>query len=258
MFGLAIKKAFFDLWDHLYFALVVNLVFTVVTLGSVSLAFLLGPSLSVGVFFLVPIPFLLAALLGGLASFWAKDIVADGTARFGDLPKHLAASWKQSLAFGLAWLVLAAGFFAGIPFYSAVNSTVGFVFGVIMAWLVFFAAGMGLFYPGLNAQVEPQVRKLVKKSFLLFVANPVTSLWMALVLVAAVVLSVVTAGFFPGILGISIWLQVCFKFLLAKYDWLEANPEGNPKKVPWAAVLAEEMEKVGPRSLRNLIFPWKD
>jgi uncharacterized membrane protein YesL len=258
MFGFAIKKAFFDLWDHLYFALAVNLVFTVVTLGSVSLAILLAPMLSMGVLFLVPVPFLLASLLGGIATFWAKDIVVEGQAKFGSFVAHLKSSWKPSLAFGLAWLILAAGIGVGVPFYTAVNSTIGFAFGVVMAWLAFFAAGMGLFYPGLNAQVEPQIRKLVKKSFLVFVANPLTSFWMILVLLVSVVLTVVTAGFFPGILGISIWLQVCFKFVLAKYDWLEANPEANAKKVPWATIVAEDMEKVGPRSLRSLIFPWKD
>jgi len=45
---------------------------------------------------------------------------------------------------------------------------------------------------------------------------------------------------------------------LAKYDWMEANPEANHKKVPWAVLLAEDMERVGPRSLKGMIFPWKD
>ena len=258
MFPFALKKAFFDLWDHLFLALAVNLVFTLVTLGIASLSFLakgLGP---LGVFLFVPLPLLVAAVLGGVATFWAKDIAVTGSARFGDLKAHFLASWKASLAFGVAWLILGAGVLFGIPFYTGLNAVGGFVFGVIMAWILFFGAGMSLYYPGLNAQVEPNIRKLAKKSFLLFLANPWASLGMALVLLMSLVLSVFTLGFFPGILGISVWLQVCFKFLVSKYDWIEANPEANHKKVPWATVLAEDMERVGPRSLKGMIFPWKD
>jgi len=160
--------------------------------------------------------------------------------------------------FALVWLILAAGVLFGVPFYSGLNQFAGLAFGVVMAWLGFFVAGISLYYPGLNAQVEPSVRKLFKKASLLFLANPWASFVMALVFALSVVLSVVTFGFFPGILGISIWLQVCFKFLLAKYEWMEANPNEDHKKVPWAVLVAEDMEKVGPRTLRSLIFPWKD
>jgi len=258
MFGFAFKKAFFDLWDHLFFALAVNLVFTLTILGLASLSFLASGLGLAGLLLFVPIPLLVGAILGGVATFWAKDIAVLGTARFADFPAHFLASWRPSLVFGVAWLVLGIGFLFGIPFYTALNAIAGFIFGVIMAWLLFFCAGMSLYYPGLNAQVEPKIAKLAKKSFLVFLANPWASLVMVVVLLLSLVLSVFTLGFFPGIVGISIWLQVCFKFILAKYDWIEANPEGNPKKVPWAELLAEDMEKVGPRSLKGMIFPWKD
>lgn len=258
MFRHAFKKSFFDLWDHLFFALLVNLAFTLVTLGLATVPYLFaGFGTGIQVLFL-PVPFLAAALLGGVATFWAKDLVCEGSVRFADFPARFLSSWKPSLVFGTAWLLLAAGVIFGVPFYGQLNQVAGFIFGIVMAWLVFFAAGMGLFYPGLNAQVEPKIRKLVKKSFLVFLANPWTSLLMALVLVLSVGLSVLTLGFFPGIFGISIWLQVCFKFILAKYEWIEANPEADQKKVPWDALLAEDMEKIGPRSLKSLIFPWKD
>jgi len=259
MFRFAVKKAFYDLWDHLYFALGVNVVFALATVGLASLLSFASQGLgALGPFVLLPLPLLLAAVLGGVATFWARDIVMTGSARFADFVPHLTASWKPSLAFGAAWLVLLAGLVFGVPFYTAFNSIAGFAFGIVMAWMVFFGAGMGLYYPGLNAQVEPNIRKLAKKSFLVFLANPGTSLLMALVLVVGVVLTVVTLSFFPGILGISIWLQVCFKFLMAKYEWMEANPEADHKKVPWAEILAEDMAIVGPRTFKSLIFPWKD
>jgi uncharacterized membrane protein YesL len=260
MFGHALKKAFFDLWDHLFFALVVNLAFTLVTLGLATVPYLFAGLGTGAQALFLPVPFLAAALVGGIATFWAKDIVTEGSARFADVLHHFQASWKPSLAFGVAWLLMAAGVVFGVPFYTQLNPVFGFIFGVVMAWLVFFGAGMGLFYPGLNAQVEPSLKKLFKKSFLVFLANPWTSAVMVVVFVLSLVLSVFTLGFFPGILGISIWLQVCFRFVLAKYEWMEKNPDLDFKKtkVPWDEILADDMERVGPRSLKSLIFPWKD
>jgi uncharacterized membrane protein YesL len=258
MFLYALKKAFFDLWDHLFFALAVNLVFTLAVLGMASLLVLFQGFGVAGLLLYMPLPFLLATLLGGTMTFWARDIVVQGSARFGDFLAHFRSSWKTSLAFGLAWLTIAAGFLFGVPFYTGLNEIGGFVFGVLMAWLLFFAAGMSLYYPGLNAQIEANLTKLAKKSFLVFLANPWASLVLALGFVVSVVASVFTLGFFPGILGISIWLQVGFRFLMAKYEWIEANPEADRKKVPWALILRDDMDKVGPRSFKSLIFPWKD
>ncbi len=132
------------------------------------------------------------------------------------------------------------------------------MFGVVMAWVLFFATGMGLYYPGLNAQVEPSLRKLVRKSFLLFVANPWTSLVIFLVLAGSLLVSIFTLGFFPGILGVSIWLQVCFKFLLVKYDWMEANPRPTTKRFPGPNCWLKTWRPSAPRSLKGMIFPWKD
>lgn len=258
MFGSAIKKSFFDLWDNLFFALAVNMVYTLAVLGLFSLSFLFQSWGGVGLMLYTPVPFLVAALLGGLASFWAKDIAFDGAGHWAEIGAKWSSSWKASLTFGIAWLVLSAGFLFGIPFYNQVHPWAGFVFGVILSWMTFFAAGMSLYYPSLNAQIEPNVRKLVRKSFLVFLANPATSLGLAVGFVVCVALSVVTLGFFPGILGTILWLQVGFKFLMLKYDWMESHPEAKAKDVPWKELLTEDMERVGPRSLRNMIFPWKD
>lgn len=258
MFFPALKKSFFDLWDHLFFALAVNLVYTLAVLGILSLSFLFQPLGPLGLLVYLPLPFLVASLLGGLATFWARDIVVSGSARFGEVLDHLKASWKPSLAFGAVWMLLLAGWNFGVPFYSELSGWVGIGFAIVLIWLFFFYLGMSLFYPGLNAQVEKRIPKLFRKSLMLFAANPGASFIMFVGLIVSLVLTALTLGLFPGILGISIWLQVWFKFLMAKYEWIEANPEANPKKVPWTVVLADDMEKVGPRSLRSLIFPWKD
>ena len=74
----------------------------------------------------------------------------------------------------------------------------------------------------------------------------------------ALLLSVFLAFIFPGPAGALLYLDEALRLRLLKYDWLEANPGADRKKIPWDALLIEEREKTGVRTLKNLIFPWKD
>jgi hypothetical protein len=42
-----------------------------------------------------------------------------------------------------------------------------------------------------------------------------------------------------------------------KYDYLEKNP-GDRRRIPWDALLVEDRERVGKRTLKGMIFPWKE
>jgi hypothetical protein len=63
---------------------------------------------------------------------------------------------------------------------------------------------------------------------------------------------------FPGPGGLLLFLDEALRLRIFKYDWLEANPDANRRKIPWEALLIEEREKTGNRTLKGLIFPWKD
>ncbi len=43
-----------------------------------------------------------------------------------------------------------------------------------------------------------------------------------------------------------------------KYDYLESHPEVNRRQIPWEELLFDEREKIGPRTLRGMIFPWRN
>ncbi len=43
-----------------------------------------------------------------------------------------------------------------------------------------------------------------------------------------------------------------------KYDYIEAHPDTDRKHLPWEELLFEEREKVGTRTLKGMIFPWKE
>ncbi|MDR2103555.1 MAG: hypothetical protein LBP42_05565, partial [Treponema sp.] len=71
-------------------------------------------------------------------------------------------------------------------------------------------------------------------------------------------MSVFLAFLFPGPAGILLYLDEAVRLRIFKYDWLEANPGENRRKVPWDALLIDDREKTGTRSLKSFIFPWKD
>jgi hypothetical protein len=60
----------------------------------------------------------------------------------------------------------------------------------------------------------------------------------------------------PGPGGLLLFLDEALRIRLLKYDWLEANP--GRKKIPWNTLLEDDREKTGSRSIKGLIFPWKD
>ena len=66
----------------------------------------------------------------------------------------------------------------------------------------------------------------------------------------------------PGFSGLLLAWNNAFRLRMYKYDWMEQHPEipiqTARKQIPWDELLAEDRETVGSRSIRNLIFPWKD
>ena len=84
------------------------------------------------------------------------------------------------------------------------------------------------------------------------------SLALALISLFSLFLSILTALMFPGITGILIFYQGALKLRLLKYDYLEKNPGVDKRLIPWEILLEEEKKLVGKRSLKGLIFPWKE
>ena len=66
----------------------------------------------------------------------------------------------------------------------------------------------------------------------------------------------------PGFSGLLLAWNNAFKLRMYKYDWMELHPEipiqKARKQIPWEELLAEDRDTVGTRTIRNLIFPWKD
>jgi hypothetical protein len=257
MVGFLVKKTFFDLWDNLFKAALLNLgfilsaaapVFALSRLESLPLAALLV--LFAGILWCFVYLFAAARSLRAVSDY--------GSFGFADFFAGLRAAWPGGLVMGflvfLMWLLAAVA----IPFYLGMNS----ILGLFLAALIFWTLAAGVlalqFFPAVYSRLDSKITKAVRKCFLIFFDNPGFCVFSFFYNLAALAVSVFLAFLFPGPAGLLLYWDEALRLRLLKYDWLEANPGANRRRIPWDALLIEEREKTGTRSFKNFIFPWKD
>ena len=258
MLGFLVKKAFFDTWDHFLGVLVINLGFILIGLIPFS-SVQLVESLPFGAFIgIVAIGIILLFVYAGAASLMARDIVNYETPEWKNFLRYLKETWFQSLIFGLIYVAGIAVSFVGFSTYLQMTSILGLAAAVFLLWAVVIWVLASQFYFPVLARLDTKIPKILRKSFILFFDNTFFAfvLGFGVLLIAGV--SIFTAFLFPGFGGLLVWHQAAMKLRLYKYDYLEENPGANRKKIPWDGLLVEEKEKVGKRTLRGMIFPWKE
>jgi hypothetical protein len=257
MIGFLIKKTFFDLWDNLFRAALINLGF----IASAAIPVFIPPLFEglplAGLFFLCAgvvwcFIYLAAAALS------LKAVSDYGSFGFADFFRNLKTAWPAGLVTAL--FVLAAGLLITqvIPFYFALNSLIGLLLSAIIFWtLVVGILALQFFLP-IRSRLDKRIPKAIKKCFLIFFDNPLFCIFSFIHNLVLLALSFFLALLFPGPAGILLYLDEALRLRLLKYDWLELHPDENRRKIPWEVILIEEQEKTGTRSFKNFIFPWKD
>lgn len=256
MFGLCVKKWFFDLWDNLFGVFIINTLLMIPLGGIPLLTATLGlpPDAFLAVLALV---LALMGILMSVAARFAWDIARAERVEASRFLPYLAEGWLPGLVMGgISFLVVMVAS-VGMPFYALQDGFVSAAALGLVGWILVLWFIMSQYWFPLNAQFEKRLGKLPRKSMLLFLDNPGFSVAMFVVTLLITALSLVTFGLFPGITGLLLWHQVCLKLRMYKYDHLEAHPDTPRKSIPWDTLLELEREKVGHRTLRNLIFPWK-
>lgn len=258
MFAFAIKKWFFDLWDNLFFVFVINVSFVAILAIPLILPGLIYPASPVAAIVVLVAGVLLAGVALAIVNRYTWDMARSERLELSRLPGYLKESWLPGLLLAAADLVLGLVTWVGLPFYASQEGLLSTIGLGLVVWLLLFWLIASQFFLPLNAQFEKRLPKLFRKSALLFMDNPVLGFGMLLVSLLILALSVLTLSLLPGITGLLLWHQVCLKLRMYKYDYLEAHPDAGRKHLPWDELLAKEREKIGVRTLRNLIFPWKD
>jgi uncharacterized membrane protein YesL len=257
MIGFLIKKTFFDLWDNLFRIALVNLGFILSAAVPI-----LVPTL----FTAVPILAIAVIVLGVLwcfvylaaAAVAIRSISDYGTFGFLDFFQAIKDAWPAGLAFGGVAVLVGLLAYTALPFYLGMQSMIGVFAAALVFWTVVIVVLAFQYFLPVRARLDRDLRKVVKKCFILFFDNPGLTIFALLHNAALLVLSFFLAFLAPGPAGILLFLDEALRLRLLKYDWLDANPNTNRRKIPWDEILIEEREKTGSRSLKNFIFPWKD
>ena len=252
-----IKKAFFDMWDNLLTLVLINLGFMLAMAAVVYLPYLLSFSSVLS----------LAGLAAGLLFF---NVYAGGAARltgdmadfnsvgFADLIRYLRETLNASLTLGAITVAQVVVLAVAFPFYLNVGGVTGLAAMSLIFWIsIIWWLASQYFFP-VRHRLDREVGKILKKCLILFFDNTGFTIFLGIGSLVILVASAFTAFLLPGFGAVLLWHQVGTRLRLYKYDYIEENPDASRKRIPWSALLMEDRERVGPRTLRGMIFPWKE
>ncbi|HVO40124.1 MAG TPA: hypothetical protein VMV03_13930 [Spirochaetia bacterium] len=257
MFGFLVKKAFFDMWDNLFRILIMNVGYVaILALFSllVSAAMAL-PGLSIA---LVVVGVALLAAYTGAVSAMCSEIADYRQPGFSDFFRFVRQSFGSSLLLALVVGVYVFVVSIAFRFYGGMKNFFGLGAFALLLWVTIgWVLSSQYFFP-IQSRLDRKFRKIFRKTFLVFFDNPGFSIGLLICALIVLTISLFTALLLPGLATILLWWNVAFKLRLYKYDWIEQNPDANRRKVPWDALLVADRERVGKRTLRGMIFPWKE
>jgi hypothetical protein len=257
MIGFLLKKTFFDLWDNLFRVALLNIGFLASAAIPVFIPPLLQSTPVLGAFTL-GIGILWCFVYLAAAALSLKSVSDYGSFGFSDFFMHLKSAWPGGLVMGglvfLIWIL----FQVAIPFYLNLGSVIGLLLAAVIFWTIVLGILSLQFFLAVRVRLDTKLSKSIKKCLLIFFDNPLFCIFSLMYCLVSLALSVFLAFLFPGPAGMLLYLDEALRLRLFKYDWLEANPDANRRKIPWDVLLIDEREKTGTRSFKSFIFPWKD
>ncbi len=256
MFGFLIKKSFFDLWDNLIRIVILNLGYILAFFIIIYFPLLFND---------LPVLFFTALGIGMAVLFVYSGVVSTMTSRIADYSKPefkdffpiLKATYPSSLMFALLNLALVFLFRTAFQVYGGLQSFIGPLASSLLFWVLIFWVLAFQYFFAIQARLDRKFKKILKKMFLLLLDNPLFTVGLAIGSLLILVISFLTALLLPGIAAVFLWWNVALKLRLYKYDYLEKNPDAR-RNIPWDALLTEDRERVGKRTLKGMIFPWKE
>jgi len=254
MLAFVIKKTFYDMWDNMIRIILLNLGFLIVAcLFFFFLKFLKFNTLL----------FCMASGITFVSVIWCYGVISRFTLELSNynLPgfRDIIGYFKETFAAGLFLsLILFVSLLIvviSIPFYMKTRNIAGLAGVSIIFWIsVIFFLSLSYYYPVLGMLGGRPVR-ILKKCFLIFIDNIGFTIFIAAGIAVIIAISVFLGFIVPGISTAALWVNAGLKIRLYKYDYLEANPGANRRKIPWKSLISEENEILGKRTLKDFIFP---
>ncbi len=257
MIGFYVKKTFWDGWDNVLILALFNLGHVLIG----SLAFLLPTMLGAESFILllcIGLGILGLSVWQAVIAFAMRKVADFGMPGFRESLSSISKAWKPGLALGATMVVLFFSILIGLPFYLSRGGFLGVILASLLFWTCLIILLASQYFLPLVARREGTLRKNAKHALILVADNPGFSVFLLFYRLATILLSVLMAFLLPGLAGIALGGAEAVKLRLKKYEWLEQNPNADRKNLPWDSLLEEEKELLGKRTLKNMIFPWKD
>jgi hypothetical protein len=256
MFLFLLKKTFYDAWDNIFSMILVNLIL----LLGISIIFISFQYFAASPLVLVLLLLTLLLLVSFIFSFAAKffsRVVNSSVATFKHIPKTFVASLLPTLQFFLLAAVSLTILTVAFNFYAAMDTFLAVFAMGILFWITVVLVLGGQYFFGFIYLEEASIFEALKKSVMFALDNIVYSTLVFLAALAILFISAFTGFLLPGPGFISILFLNGVKLRMLKYRYLQE--EGKTKgKIPWRALLQEEKQKLGDRSLKGMIFPWKE
>ncbi|MFC2614576.1 MAG: hypothetical protein ACFNYQ_03510 [Treponema sp.] len=261
MIGFFLKKNFFDGWDNFLLLALFNIAVILIVFLFFGLAYLLSSIFVLSVLCLFVCIILIGILLLTVSNLMSH--IADYKSfSFKEIGGEIRRTWRHGALFALiesfCWIVAEVA----VPYYFSFQNFLGLFLGVTVVW-IFAVIQLSLlwFFP-IRSRLESNFCKCLKKCFIVFFDNTGFTLFMLLYSAVLIIITPFLAFLAPGFSGLLLAWNNAFRLRMYKYDWMEQHPEipiqTARKHIPWDELLAEDRETVGSRSIRNLIFPWKD
>lgn len=257
MLNFMIKKAFFDFWDHLFTVILINVGFSLLLAIIFYLLYLFRINGFLLSFWALAGFYLLNVYMGVVSQ--AMNIIIDyKQPDFKEFLGLFKDIWIPALIITLIVAPYIMILSLSAPFYLLQHNIIGMAGVSILFWItIIIALSLQYYYPIYN-RLDQNLGKVLKKCFLVFIDNVGLSIYMGIGTIIIILISSLLGFILPGIGLIFIWINTGFKLRLYKYDYLEANPGANRRKIPWDKLLYDEKENVGKRTLKGIIFPWRD
>ena len=258
MIGFFIKKAFFDGWDNLIGLVLFNLIYIVlmfVGFWAFSYVASFSPALS---FVVLAVVLLVYSLISGGTASVVSNYSNYQRDSWNAFRSGIVRNIRHSLLFFALNLLFFLNILIILPFYFAIGNIAGYIAVAVMGWIeVFIALAVAYYFPLMNLLPGDRPFKTLKKCLIIIGDNLGFTFFMLIYRLFMMAVSLFTMGLIPGIAGAQLAGQDAMKLLMFKYDYLEENRGADRRHIPWEDLLYDEKEKVGPRSFKNMIFPWK-
>ncbi len=176
--------------------------------------------------------------------------------------KNCLKNYKGKFKIILFHAVLSFTAFCVIPLSQYLYLSAGKIIGLFITLLLFdfeiiIIIVNQFFYP-VSFYYDSDEVSVFKRSLAIAFDNFGYSMLLVLKSIIDFIITIFTFSIIPGICGIGIARMDMVRLLTRRYQYLEANKGINKKDADWKQILADDITSTGTRTLRNMIFPWKD